>query len=115
MVIGPWNFPIALVLEPLAGAIAAGNTVLVKPSEVSSHSAKILSELIPKYLDNEAVVVVNGGALETGKILDEKFDHIFYTGGTAVGRVIMEKAAKIFDACDIGAWRKIACDCERRL
>ncbi len=94
MVIGPWNFPVLLLLEPLAGAIAAGNAVFVKPSEVSSHTAKILSELIPKYLDTEAVVVVNGGALETGIILDEKFDHIFYTGGTAVGKVIMEKAAK---------------------
>jgi len=83
-----------LVIEPLAGAIAAGNTAVVKPSEVSAHSDAILTRLLRKYMDPTVVSVVNGGAEETTVLLKERFDHIFYTGSTVVGKIIMQAAAK---------------------
>ncbi|KAG0220931.1 aldehyde dehydrogenase 3 family, member A2 [Mortierella sp. GBAus27b] len=94
LIIGAWNFPILLLVEPLAGAIAAGNTCVVKPSEVSEESAALLARLLPKYMDPAVVAVVSGGAEETTVLLKQRFDHIFYTGGTTVGRIVMEAAAK---------------------
>ncbi|KAG0213884.1 aldehyde dehydrogenase 3, member A2 [Mortierella sp. GBA30] len=94
LIIGAWNFPIMLVLEPLAGAIAAGNTCIIKPSEVSQTSAAVLTRLLEKYMDPQVVAVVNGGVEETSVLLKERFDHIFYTGGTEVGRIVMIAAAK---------------------
>eukprot|EP01098_Paradermamoeba_levis_P006069 TRINITY_DN2525_c0_g1_i2.p1 TRINITY_DN2525_c0_g1~~TRINITY_DN2525_c0_g1_i2.p1 ORF type:complete len:468 (-),score=153.94 TRINITY_DN2525_c0_g1_i2:88-1491(-) len=94
LVIGAWNYPFTLSVQPLAGAIAAGNCVLVKPSEVSPHSSALLAELIPKYLDNDCVKVVEGGVAETTEILKQKFDHIFYTGNGAVGKIVMRAAAE---------------------
>jgi len=94
LIIAPWNYPISLCLIPLVGALAAGNVALVKPSEVAHHSSALLAELIPRYLDNEAVKVIEGGIPETSSILRHKFDHIFYTGSTAVGKIIMRAAAE---------------------
>lgn len=83
-----------LVLEPLAGALAAGNTVIIKPSENSEHSAKLLTRLIEKYMDPKIVSVINGAVEETTVLLEQRFDHIIYTGGTQVGRIVMQAAAK---------------------
>ncbi|GJJ70038.1 hypothetical protein EMPS_02387 [Entomortierella parvispora] len=94
LIIGAWNFPIMLVIEPLAGAIAAGNTAIVKPSEVSVTSDTLLTRLLRKYMDPSVVAVVNGGAEETTVLLKERFDHIFYTGGVAVAKIVMQAAAK---------------------
>ncbi|KAJ3096361.1 hypothetical protein HDU97_006008 [Phlyctochytrium planicorne] len=94
LIIGPWNYPIQLLLVPLVSAIAAGNAVVIKPSEVSSHSAAVLSKIIPQYLDSDAIKVVNGGVAETTALLAEKFNHIFYTGNGHVGKIIMTAAAK---------------------
>ncbi|KAF9585478.1 Aldehyde dehydrogenase [Lunasporangiospora selenospora] len=94
LIIGAWNFPIMLVLEPLAGAIAAGNTAVLKPSEVSVNSAQLLTRLVQKYMDPAVVSVINGGKDETTVLLQQRFDHIFYTGGTEVGRIVMQAAAK---------------------
>lgn len=94
LVIAPWNYPIQLVVEPMAVALAAGNAVVCKPSEMSPSCAAVLARLLPKYLDEEAVVVVEGGVPETTALLAERFDHIFFTGSTAVGKVVMEAAAK---------------------
>ncbi len=94
LVIAPWNYPIQLLIEPMAAALAAGNAVVAKPSELSPASAAVLSRLIPQYLDNDAVVVVEGGVPETTALLEERFDHIFFTGSTAVGKVVMAAAAK---------------------
>ncbi|KAG0221131.1 hypothetical protein BGW41_007205, partial [Actinomortierella wolfii] len=87
LIIGAWNYPFLLTLEPLAGAIAAGNTVILKPSELAVTSMNLLVQLVNKYMDNEIVQVVKGGAVETSALLNERFDHIFYTGGTEVGRI----------------------------
>lgn len=94
LVIGAWNYPITVQVGPVIGAIAAGNTVILKPSEVAGHTAKLLAELWNKYLDPECYQIVNGGIPETTALLDQRFEHIFYTGNGTVGRIIAEKAAK---------------------
>ncbi|KAN0064202.1 hypothetical protein ACQY0O_003369 [Thecaphora frezii] len=94
LVIGAWNYPLTVQLGPIIGAIAAGNTVILKPSEVAAHTAKLISELYPKYLDPETNRCVNGAIPETTALLDQRFEHIFYTGNGTVGRIIAEKAAK---------------------
>ncbi|XP_053614729.1 aldehyde dehydrogenase, dimeric NADP-preferring isoform X1 [Plodia interpunctella] len=94
LIIGAWNYPLQLLLLPMAGAIAAGNAVIVKPSELSVACAKFVVDMLPKYLDNDAVVVVEGGPEETTQLLKEKFDYIFYTGGTNVGKIVYEAATK---------------------
>ncbi|SNX88106.1 related to aldehyde dehydrogenase [NAD(P)] [Melanopsichium pennsylvanicum] len=94
LVLGAWNYPITVQVGPVIGAIAAGNTVILKPSEVAGHTAKLLAELWNKYLDPECYRIVNGGIPETTAILDQRFEHIFYTGNGTVGRIIAEKAAK---------------------
>jgi aldehyde dehydrogenase (NAD+) len=85
---------VQLVIGPVIGAIAAGNCVVIKPSEVAARSSAILAELVPKYLDPDAVRVVEGGVPETTALLAERFDHVFYTGNGTVGRIVMEAAAK---------------------
>uniref|UniRef100_A0A672H662 Aldehyde dehydrogenase n=1 Tax=Salarias fasciatus TaxID=181472 RepID=A0A672H662_SALFA len=94
LIIGAWNYPWAVTLLPLVGAIAAGNAAVVKPSEVSSHSARVMEELLPLYLDKDLYPVVTGGMSETQELLKQRFDHIFFTGGSAVGKVVMKAAAR---------------------
>lgn len=94
LVIGAWNYPLQLTLLPVAGAIAAGNCVIIKPSEVASAAAKFMAETIPKYLDNECFHVVPGGVSETTELLKEKFDYIFFTGSSNVGRIVHAAANK---------------------
>ncbi len=94
LVIGPWNYPLQLVLVPLIGAIAAGNCALLKPSEVAPATSALLKARLPQYVDPECVQVVEGGVAETTALLAERFDHIFYTGNGHVGRIVMEAAAK---------------------
>jgi aldehyde dehydrogenase (NAD+) len=94
LVIGPWNYPTQLVLAPLAAALAAGNAVVLKPSEVAPHSSRAVARLVPRYLDPEAVAVVEGGVPETTALLEEQWDHILYTGNGTVGRIVMAAAAK---------------------
>lgn len=94
LIISPWNYPISLTIGPLAGALAAGNCVAVKPSEVSARASALLAELLPKYVDAQALRVVEGGVPDTTELLAQRFDHILYTGSTAVGRIVMAAAAK---------------------
>ncbi|GAA4164488.1 aldehyde dehydrogenase family protein [Gryllotalpicola daejeonensis] len=93
-VIAPWNYPVQLTLAPAIGALAAGNAVVLKPSELAPATARVLAELVPRYLDPSAVVVVEGGVPETTELLAQRLDHIFYTGNGAVGRIVLEAAAK---------------------
>ena len=93
LVIGAWNYPIQLTLVPVVGALAAGNAVVIKPSEVSPHTAQLLAELLPRYLDPKAVTVINGGVAETTQVLKQRFDHILYTGNSIVGKIVMSAAA----------------------
>ncbi|EST19960.1 aldehyde dehydrogenase family protein [Streptomyces roseochromogenus] len=94
LVIAPWNYPAQLLLAPLVGALASGNAVVAKPSELAPATSAALAELIPAYLDTDAVAVVEGGVPETTALLAERFDHIFYTGNGTVGRVVMRAAAE---------------------
>lgn len=94
LVIAPWNYPFQLAIVPLIGAIAAGNKVILKPSEVAPNTSSILNELISSALDSEIAAVVEGGVDETTELLNLKFDYIFYTGNGHVGRIIMAAAAK---------------------
>ncbi|KAF9170370.1 aldehyde dehydrogenase 3, member A2 [Mortierella sp. AD011] len=94
LIISAWNLPFGLIVEPLAGAIAAGNVAVVKPSEHSENSASVMTRLFKKYLDPSVVSVVNGGVEETTVLLQQRFDHILYTGNSEVAKIIMAAAAK---------------------
>ncbi len=94
LLIAPWNYPFQLAVAPLVGAIAAGNTVILKPSEYAVHTSKALTELITDIFDEEFVAVVEGGIPESQALLNEKFDYIFFTGSTNVGRIVYQAAAK---------------------
>lgn len=93
-VIAPWNYPVQLLLAPLVGALAAGNAVVLKPSELAPRTAEVLADLIPAHLDPGAVRVVLGGVPETTELLAQRVDHIFFTGSPGVGRVVMRAAAE---------------------
>jgi len=94
LIIGPWNYPVQLVLAPLVGAIAGGNTAAIKPSEIAHHTSTALARLVPRFLDPDAYVVIEGGVPETTALLAQRWDHIFYTGNGTVGRVVMRAAAE---------------------
>lgn len=94
LIIGPWNYPFQLTIAPLVGAIAAGNCAVLKPSELSPVTSKVIAEIISKHFDPSYVAVFEGGIEETKLLLEEKFDYIFFTGGTAVGKIIMSAAAR---------------------
>ncbi|MFF3975924.1 aldehyde dehydrogenase family protein [Streptomyces sp. NPDC001828] len=94
LVIAPWNYPVQLLLTPLLGALASGNAVVVKPSELAPAASAALARLLPRYLDTAAVAVVEGAVPETTALLAERFDHIFYTGNGTVGRIVMRAAAE---------------------
>lgn len=93
LIIGPWNYPLQLLLLPLVGAIAAGNCVIIKPSEISAATDGLIAELVPKYLSQDCYAVVHGGAEETKALLQNRFDHIFYTGSQTVARSILQAAS----------------------
>ncbi|MBB3110314.1 aldehyde dehydrogenase (NAD+) [Paenibacillus phyllosphaerae] len=94
LIIAPWNYPVQLALAPAIGAIAAGNTVVIKPSELTPHVAVTVAKLIRETFDPRAVAVVEGGIESSQTLLSEPFDYIFFTGSVAVGRTIMAAAAK---------------------
>jgi aldehyde dehydrogenase (NAD+) len=94
LIIGTWNYPLMLTLSPLIAAIAGGNAAVVKPSEVAPATADVIARLLPKYLDQGAFSVVLGARPETTALLEQQWDHIFFTGGTVVAKVVMTAAAK---------------------
>lgn len=94
LVFGAWNYPLQLSLSPVVAALAAGNCVLLKPSEVSPATSALMASLIPQYVDAEALAVVEGDAEVAAQLLKHPFDHIFYTGGGEVGKVVMRAAAE---------------------
>lgn len=94
LIIGAWNYPFNLIISPLIGAIAAGNCTIIKPSELAHHTSHLVANILKKYFEPEYIVVLEGGVETSQKLLAEKFDHIFFTGSTAVGKIVMEAAAK---------------------
>lgn len=93
LVIGPWNYPFFLCMSPVVAAVAAGNGVVIKPSELAPATSELIARLVPQYLDPEAVRVVEGAADVTQDLLSQGFDHALFTGGTEIGRKIMAAAA----------------------
>ncbi|WP_442812412.1 aldehyde dehydrogenase family protein [Streptomyces sp. NBC_01210] len=94
LVIAPWNYPAHLLLAPVVGAFAAGNCVVAKPSELAPATSRVIAELLPRFVDRDALAVVEGGVPETTALLEQRFDHIFYTGNGTVGRIVMRAAAE---------------------
>jgi aldehyde dehydrogenase (NAD+) len=94
LIIGPWNYPFQLLISPLMGAIAAGNCAILKPSEIAPATSNVVADLVKSTFDPHYVAVVEGGIETAQALLAQKFDHIFFTGGTRVGQIVMEAAAK---------------------
>ena len=94
LVIGAWNYPFQLVLAPVIAAVAAGNCAVMKPSELAENTSRVLAEIVPQYLDNDAFAVIEGAVAETSELLKQHFDHILYTGGETVGKIVMRAAAE---------------------
>ncbi|WP_035992264.1 aldehyde dehydrogenase [Leptolyngbya sp. KIOST-1] len=94
LVIGPWNYPFQLIISPLIGAIAAGNCAILKPSELAPATSAVLVQLIETTFDPAHITLVEGGVDTAQALLAERFDHIFYTGGERVGKIVMQAAAQ---------------------
>lgn len=94
LIMSPWNYPILLTLEPLADALAAGNTAILKPSAYSENTTRVLKKMIDEIFDPKLVALIEGGRDENQSLLDLNFDYIFFTGSKAVGKLVMEKASR---------------------
>lgn len=113
LVMSPWNYPFLLTMEPLIEAVAAGNTVVVKPSAYSPHTSSVLEKLLTQYFDPRLIAVVTGGREENQQLLDEQFDHIFFTGSQRVGKEVMRKAAAHLTPVTLELGGKSPCIVER--
>lgn len=109
LIMSPWNYPFMLSLEPLVDAVAAGNTVVLKPSAYSPCTSAVIKALISAVFPEEYVAVVEGGRAENTDLLEQKFDYIFFTGGTQVGRLVLEKAAAHFTPVTLEMGGKSPC------
>jgi aldehyde dehydrogenase (NAD+) len=113
LVMSPWNYPFLLSLEPLIGAIAAGNTVVLKPSAYSPNTSNIIAKIIEEVFDSSYVSVVKGGREANQSLLEEKFDYIFFTGGVSVGKLVMQKASAHLTPVTLELGGKSPCIVER--
>src|SRR6201999_3480374 len=93
LIIGAWNYPFYLTLGPAVGAIAAGNAVIIKPSEIAAASSHLMAELVPRYLDNGAIALVEGDGAVSQELIAQGLDRVMFTGGTEIGRKVYEGAA----------------------
>src|SRR5882757_2196422 len=94
LIIGAWNYPFYLTLGPAVGAIAAGNAVVLKPSEIAAASSRLIAELVPRYLDRDAIAVVEGDGMVSQELIMQGLDRVMFTGGTEIGRKVYEGAAR---------------------
>lgn len=94
LIIAPWNYPFFLMISPLVAAVAAGNCAVLKPSEITPETSHLIKRIVADVFPTDEVAVVEGGPEEAKALLDLPFDHIFYTGSTRVGKIIMQAAAK---------------------
>lgn len=114
LIAGAWNYPINLVFAPLAGALAGGNVALLKPSEHSPATSRLIAELVPRYLDRQSVAVVEGGVPEMQALLAHAFDYIFFTGSASAGRLVLESAARHFTPVTLELGGKCPCIVDRK-
>ncbi len=115
LIMAPWNYPFLLLLGPLIGAIAGGNCAVLKPSELAPASSALAVSIVNEYFDTEYIAAIEGGVEESKILLAHKFDYIFYTGGTAVGRIVMEAAAKHLTPVTLELGGKSPCIVDRTL
>ena len=101
LIIGAWNYPFYLTLGPAVGAIAAGNAVILKPSEIAAASSRLMAELVPRYLDNDAIAVVEGDGTVSQELIAQGLDRVMFTGGTEIGRKVYEGAAPHLTPCTL--------------
>ena len=94
LIIAPWNYPFQLAIAPVISAIAAGNTVVLKPSELTPHTAKIIETILSEVFQNEHLSIIQGGVPETTALLNERWDYIFFTGSVQVGKIVAKAAAQ---------------------
>lgn len=113
LVIGAWNYPLQLTLAPCIAALAAGNCVLLKPSELAPATSALIKKLIPRYLDPSAIAVIEGGEAPTTALLRCHWDHIFYTGGEAVAKIVMRAASEYLTPVTLELGGKSPCLVER--
>ena len=109
LMISPWNYPFQLAMVPLIGAIAAGNTVVLKPSESATHTSKILIDILGAVFPKEWVSVVEGGPKVAQALLQQQWDYIFYTGSTHVGKIVAQAAAKFLTPVTLELGGKSPC------
>ncbi|MDJ0593014.1 MAG: aldehyde dehydrogenase [Pleurocapsa sp. MO_226.B13] len=115
LIIGPWNYPFSLMISPLIGAIAAGNCAILKPSEIAPETSKILTQLINDTFDPAYIHSIEGGVETSQALLAQNFDHIFFTGGTKVGKIVMEAAAKNLTPVTLELGGKSPCIIDRNI
>ncbi|UTC63111.1 aldehyde dehydrogenase [Treponema sp. OMZ 787] len=113
LIMSPWNYPLNLTLAPLVGAIAAGNCSVVKPSNYSPATSALLKKIISENFPPEYISVITGGREENSKLLEERFDYIFFTGGTTVGKLVMEAASKYVTPITLELGGKSPCVVEK--
>ena len=109
LVIAPWNYPIQLLLTPIVGALAAGNTIVAKPSELTPNSSKLMAEILGEIFTEDLVAVFEGDASTSTALLQQPWNHIFFTGSTQVGRVVAEAAAKTLSPVTLELGGKSPC------
>jgi aldehyde dehydrogenase (NAD+) len=115
LIISPWNYPFLLMMRPVISSMAAGNTMILKPSEISAHTAAVITEMIREYFDEEYIAVINGDGEAVGNELlnNYHFDHVFFTGSVNVGRKIMQMAAKHLSPVTLELGGKSPCIVDR--
>lgn len=109
LIMAPWNYPFQLCLEPAIGAIAAGNTVVIKPSAYAPHTSKVIKEMIEAYFPQAYMAVIEGGRKENIELLNQRFDYIFFTGSTQVGKLVLEKASRYLTPVSLELGGKSPC------
>lgn len=109
LVVSPWNYPFQLALVPMLGAFAAGNQVVLKPSEISHHTSKIIEKIVTDVFKTTEIEVVLGDGNVAQKLLSERWDYIFFTGSTKVGKIVAEAAAKFLTPCTLELGGKNPC------
>ena len=115
LIISPWNYPFSLMISPLIGAISAGNCAVLKPSEIAPATSKILTKIIEATFTPEYISIFEGGVEISQELLAEKFDHIFFTGGTKIGQIVMEAAAKNLTPVTLELGGKSPCIVDRNV
>ncbi len=113
LIISPWNYPFLLAMEPLVDALAAGNTVVLKPSAYSLHTSKVIKKIIEETFDEREVAVIEGGREENKCLLEQKFDYIFFTGSKTVGQKVLEAASKYITPVTLELGGKSPCIIEK--